>query len=133
MFFAVEPKIEWDEYGEVCTHPAYDTMSPALWLSNARCNGCPDATQIINPDDYKDATLLANRQARRNIIEDAEGDEDMEKADQEAAAETRPTKTITNEVTINVRTPTLSMAIYLSLLTVTHLFCDTDRCSHYPS
>ncbi|EGZ29476.1 hypothetical protein PHYSODRAFT_552782 [Phytophthora sojae] len=73
MFFAVEPKIEWDEYGE-----------------------------IINPDDFKDATLLANRQARRNIIEDADGDEDMESADKEAAAETRPTKTITNEVTVSI-------------------------------
>ncbi|GMF10665.1 unnamed protein product [Phytophthora lilii] len=73
MFFAVEPKIEWDEYGE-----------------------------IINPDDFKDATLLANRQARRNIIEDADGDEDMENADQEAAVEARPTKTVTNEVTVNI-------------------------------
>ncbi|KAF1776916.1 Cleavage and polyadenylation specificity factor subunit 2 [Phytophthora cactorum] len=70
---AVEPKVEWDEYGE-----------------------------IINPDDFKDATLLANRQARRNIIEDADGDEDMENADQEAAVETRPTKTIINEVVVNI-------------------------------
>ncbi|KAG2527396.1 hypothetical protein JM18_003648 [Phytophthora kernoviae] len=74
MFFAVEPKIEWDEYGE-----------------------------IINPDDFKDASLLANRQARRNIIEDAEGDENMENADQEeAVVETRPTKSVTNEVTVNI-------------------------------
>ncbi|KAF4027690.1 Cleavage and polyadenylation factor 2 C-terminal [Phytophthora infestans] len=73
MFFAVESKTEWDEYGE-----------------------------IINPDDFKDATLLANRQARRNIIEDADGDEDMENANQEAAVETRPTKTITNEVVVNI-------------------------------
>ncbi|RLN63180.1 hypothetical protein BBJ28_00009742 [Nothophytophthora sp. Chile5] len=73
MFFAVEPKIEWDEYGE-----------------------------IINPDDFKDATLLANRQARRNIIEDADGDVDMENGDQDAVVETRPTKSVTSEVTVNI-------------------------------
>ncbi|KAL7680025.1 putative ribosomal protein L25 [Plasmopara halstedii] len=73
MFFAVEPKIEWDEYGE-----------------------------IINPEDFKDATLLANRQARRNLIDDADGDEDMESADQEVAAETRPTKSVTSEVVVNI-------------------------------
>lgn len=72
--------------------------------------------QIINPDDFKDATLLANRQARRNIIEDADGDEDMENADQEAAAETRPTKTVTNEVTVNVRSPALASLFLLSVL-----------------
>ncbi|CAI5731256.1 unnamed protein product [Peronospora destructor] len=73
MFFAVEPKIEWDEYGE-----------------------------IINPDNFKDAALLAIRQARRNIIEDADGDDDMENADQEAAVESRPTKTVTNKVIVNI-------------------------------
>lgn len=64
---------------------------------------CIGFQQIINPNDFKDATLLANRQARRNIIEDADGDEEMENADQEAAVETRPTKTVTNEVVVNVR------------------------------
>ncbi|TDH68560.1 hypothetical protein CCR75_005669 [Bremia lactucae] len=73
MFFAVERKIEWDEYGD-----------------------------IINPDDFKDATLLANRQARRNIIEDADGDEDMKNAGQDTTIEIRPTKTVTNEIVVNI-------------------------------
>uniref|UniRef100_K3WHC0 Cleavage and polyadenylation specificity factor subunit 2 n=1 Tax=Globisporangium ultimum (strain ATCC 200006 / CBS 805.95 / DAOM BR144) TaxID=431595 RepID=K3WHC0_GLOUD len=72
MFFATEPKIEWDEYGEV-----------------------------IVPDDFKDATLLANRQARRNLIEDADGDAEMENQEEEQA-DTRPTKTVTSEMTIHV-------------------------------
>ncbi|GMF36590.1 unnamed protein product [Phytophthora fragariaefolia] len=100
MFFAVEPKIEWDEYGEVCGQMRAIANSSALCVDLTSANIC---IQIINPDDFKDATLLANRQARRNIIEDADGDEDMENADKEAAAETRPTKTITNEVAVNVR------------------------------
>lgn len=57
--------------------------------------------QIINPDDYKDTALLANRQARRNIIDDAEGDVEMGNAEQEAV-ETRPTKTVTTDVTVKV-------------------------------
>ncbi|KAF1333779.1 Cleavage and polyadenylation specificity factor subunit, partial [Globisporangium splendens] len=72
MFFATEPKIEWDEYGEV-----------------------------IVPDDFKDATLLANRQARRNLIEDADGDAEMENQEEEQA-DTRPTKTVTSEMTIHI-------------------------------
>lgn len=60
--------------------------------------------QIINPDDYKDTSLLANRQSRRNIIDDAEGDVEMGNADQEVAAETRPTKTVTNDVAVKVCT-----------------------------
>uniref|UniRef100_M4C192 Cleavage and polyadenylation specificity factor subunit 2 n=1 Tax=Hyaloperonospora arabidopsidis (strain Emoy2) TaxID=559515 RepID=M4C192_HYAAE len=57
---------------------------------------------IINPDDYKDASLLASRQARRNLIENEDGDVDMDKANEEAAVETRPTKTVTNEVVVNI-------------------------------
>lgn len=80
MFFATEPKIEWDEYGEV-----------------------------IEPDDFKDAALLASRQARRNLMEDADGDAAMENQEEEEA-DTRPTKTVTSEVTVLVR-----LALSLSL------------------
>lgn len=58
--------------------------------------------QIINPDEYKDMTLL-NRQARRNIIEDADGDVKMGNAEQEEEVETRPTKSVTSEITVKVR------------------------------
>ncbi|KAI9911602.1 hypothetical protein PsorP6_009581 [Peronosclerospora sorghi] len=73
MFFAVEQKNEWDEYGE-----------------------------IINPDDFRDSTLIVTRQARRNIIENVDGDENMENAEQEAPVDTRPTKTVMNEVVVNI-------------------------------
>ena len=52
--------------------------------------------------------MLAIRQARRNLIEDANGDVDMDKANEEAAVETRPTKTVTNKVVVNVRAQPMS-------------------------
>lgn len=71
--------------------------------------------QIINPDDFKDAKLLANRQARRNIIEDAERDEDMENAGQDTTIDTRPTKTVTNEIVVNVRRVSRILSIFYNL------------------
>lgn len=72
MFFATEPKIEWDEYGE-----------------------------IIKPEDFKDSSLIAARQSRKGFF-DADGDVDMGKEEVELAHETRPTKTVTNQLTIIV-------------------------------
>lgn len=66
--------------------------------------GVMAAAQVIEPDDYKDAALLASRQARRNLLEAADGDAEMETAEEEKA-DTRPTKTVTNEITINVQRP----------------------------
>lgn len=60
-----------------------------------------ESQQVIQPDDYKDAALLASRQARRNLMEDAEADAEMKSAEEEQA-DTRPTKTVTNEMTIHV-------------------------------
>lgn len=70
-------------------------------------HGC---TQVIQPDDYKDAALLASRQARRNLIEDADGDAEMENAEEEKV-DTRPTKTVTSEITVNVRAISLKYSV----------------------
>jgi cleavage and polyadenylation specificity factor subunit 2 len=77
MFFAPEPKVEWDEYGE-----------------------------IISPDDFRDTSLASSRQARKQLTEDGDGDENMEDEEEEndeEVVDTRPTKTVTEEVTITVR------------------------------
>ncbi|DBA01353.1 TPA: hypothetical protein N0F65_001592 [Lagenidium giganteum] len=55
--------------------------------------------EIIVPDDYKDMTLAANRPARKGYV-DADGDAEM--AEVEVAQDTRPTKTVTNEVTVMI-------------------------------
>jgi len=91
--------------------------------------------QIINPDEYKDMTLV-NRQARRNIIEDADGDVKMGNAEQEEEAETRPTKSVTSETAVKVRSvplhpSALSSTSHTLLSSLDRVAC-SGRCSCYP-
>ncbi|GLD93417.1 hypothetical protein PINS_up002009 [Pythium insidiosum] len=80
MFFAPEPKVEWDEYGE-----------------------------IIAPEDFKDTTLSGSRHSKRSGFSSNEkGDEDVDMEDDEddeeaeAVIDTRPTKTVTDDMVIMI-------------------------------
>ncbi|KAJ0405265.1 hypothetical protein ATCC90586_009772 [Pythium insidiosum] len=75
-----EPKVEWDEYGE-----------------------------IITPEDFKDATLSGSRHSRRQASsnnekgdQDVDMDDDEDDEEAEAVVDNRPTKTVTDEMVLKI-------------------------------
>jgi len=95
MFFTLEPKTEWDEYGEV-VH-IFILYKLLHWILYPK---------LIKPEDYKDLLNSRHRRTGKSFAGegegDAEGDVDMEEPDDATPVDNRPMKTVSSTVTVKV-------------------------------